>query len=300
MDNGNELSKRYPWLKITTSVENYIKPDYYDKLLKNYVFRGISDLDYLRRSVGLLKKNEYRNILELGCGNGRASKIVLDRFPGSVFDLVDLSPRMLRGAKSRFSNRKTTIRYVRSDSIKYLENIDKVYDFVFSLWSFSHSTHQNLSKFGLRKGRVRIEKAIKKFVFENTRKGSIFFLTHFDSLSDEQKILMRQWRKVYPIFRDTRKQSPSKRYIDEILHKLERDGIIKLSIVHYRGNPIRYRSLDEALEIFMNFHMESFFNGSPLAGKIIRELSDYFNGFREKDGTVSIAPGCFVYKFIKL
>jgi SAM-dependent methyltransferase len=300
MNRKNGLFEKYPWLKITTSVENYVEPNYYDRLLKDYVFKRKSDLVYLRDFLSSLRVRKTAKILELGCGNGRATKVALTEFPNAHFDLVDLSPRMLKDARERFAEKKTPIHYVRSDSVTYLENTNEIYDVIFTLWSFSHSTHQILSKMGLRDGKRRIQKAIRKFVLKNMKVGSVFFLIHFDSLSDEQKILIRQWKRVYPIFRDNRQQSPSKRYIDEVLKKLLDDGIIKFSAMHYKGKPIIYRSLDEALEIFMNFHMESFFNESSHAKEIIEDLTKYFKRFEKLNGSIEITPGCFVYKFIKI
>ena len=294
------LAEKYPWLGRTTSVKNYIEPDYYDRLLKDYIFAGKSDLSHARNFFSSLDLGKSANVLELGCGNGRATKIALAEFPCAHFDLVDLSPRMIKRAKAYFAGERARIRYIRSDSVAYLENTDEIYDVIFSLWSFSHSTHQILSSMGLRKGKQRIEKAIRKFVLGNMKKGSVFFLMHFDSLSDEQRILIRQWKRVFPIFNENKRQSPSKRYIDEILRKLADEGTIKLSIEHFKGKPIVYRSLDEALETFMNFHLESFFNRLPDAGEIIRDLERYFRRFEKRDGSIEISPGCFMYKFIKI
>lgn len=300
MNRKDELSAKYPWLKIITSIKDYVEPNYYDRLLKDYIFNKKSDLAYLKDFLSSLHIHKTAKILELGCGNGRATKVALTEFPGAQFDLVDLSPRMLKDARRRFAEKKIPIRYIRSDSTTYLENTNEIYDVIFTLWSFSHSTHQILSKMGLRDGKRRIQKTIRKFVLKNMKVGSAFFLIHFDSLSDEQKILIRQWKRVYPIFRDNRRQSPSKRYIDDVLRKLSDDGIIKLSAAHYKGKPIVYRSPNEALEIFMNFHMESFFNESPYAKEIIESLIKYFKTFEKSNGSIEIAPGCFVYKFIKI
>ena len=38
-----KLYNKYPWLKITTTVEDYIAPEYYDRLLKDYIFSGKTD-----------------------------------------------------------------------------------------------------------------------------------------------------------------------------------------------------------------------------------------------------------------
>ena len=111
---------------------------------------------------------------------------------------------------------------------------------------------------------------------------------------------MQQWRKVYPIYNDINVQSPSKLLIEESLQLLEKRGFIKLESTHYKGYEITYSSIEEALEIFLNFHMESYFNESPLLPQVIEELVSYFKNFTDKNGMIKIKPGCFVYKIEKL
>jgi hypothetical protein len=118
-------------------------------------------------------------------------------------------------------------------------------------------------------------------------------------MSDEQKILMEQWRKVFPIYNKTSVQSPSKLLIDKTLIGLEKSGVIELEILHYKGEEIIYSTIDEALEIFLNFHMESYFNEHELLPIIIEELEDYFKKFMDEEGAIRIKPGCFIYKVIK-
>ncbi|MDP1759963.1 MAG: hypothetical protein Q8L01_00630 [Candidatus Woesebacteria bacterium] len=50
----------------------------------------------------------------------------------------------------------------------------------------------------------------------------------------------------------------------------------------------------------MNFHLESYFNESPRVSEIIAELHDFFAARQRPDGTIAIAPGCFVYSLEKL
>ncbi|MFA6072356.1 MAG: hypothetical protein WC810_27660, partial [Janthinobacterium sp.] len=151
----------------------------------------------------------------------------------------------------------------------------------------------------LRRGKKIIADALTKTISENMKVGSKLFLIHFDSLSDEQRILIRQWKKVFPIFKNDTKQSPSKLIVDGILENLERKKIVKYNGKHYLGKPIHYPSLDKALEIFMNFHMESFFNESPQCKQVIKELMSYLHKFEKSDGSLDIKPGCYIYTLEK-
>jgi len=148
-------------------------------------------------------------------------------------------------------------------------------------------------------GKKYIQGIIEKIIKDNMDSGSSFFLIHFDSLSDEQKILIQQWKKVYPIFNNIHIQSPSKLLIDEILQSLEKQNLIKLKLKHYNGREIVYKSLDEVLEIFLNFHLESYFNKSHLLPVVLNELIEYFKKFTDKNGVLKIKPSCFIYTFIK-
>ncbi len=137
-------------------------------------------------------------------------------------------------------------------------------------------------------------------VINNMKNGANFYLIHFDSQSDEQKILMQQWKKVYPIYKNTKQQSPSKLLLDDIFSELENEKIITNEQKHYIGTEIVYSNLNEALEIFFNFHMESYFNKSPQLEKAINEMTSYFKKFITKNGNIAIKPACFIYKLTKI
>ena len=288
--------KNYPWLNIKNTMEEYVDPEYYNRLLRDYIFRGKTDLEIFASNI---YKGKMKKALEIGCGNGRATKIFLDRADFSELCLVDLSRRMIKNAKENFPNRRD-LKFECCDGLEYLEQAEEKYDFIFSLWSFSHAVHQMISRLGLAAGKERIGNLMEKMVLCNMEKRSKFFLIHFDSLSDEQKILIRQWKKNLPIFSQNKIQSPSKRFINYSLRKLQKRGIIKLDIRHLKGEPIIYKSQDEALEIFMNFHMETFFNRSLREKEVLSELKKYFLKFKRKDGLIAIRPGCFVYSFEKI
>ena len=201
---------------------------------------------------------------------------------------------MLAFCKQKFEG-KDFFEYIQSDSVNFLASTQATYDFVFSLWSFSHSVHQNLSDLGMEKGGQKIKDALRKFLGKNLRPGGSFSLMHFDSLSPEQRISIKQRKRRYPIFADGEKQSPSKLLIDEILEVLKSEGVVEFTCAHYAGKPIEFISLNEALEYYTNFHMECHFNKSPDIAEIMAELSADIERHREGDGIIRIAPGCFMY-----
>ena len=293
-----ELLKKYPWMGITTKLEDYLEPGYYDRILREYVFAGKYDLEFLKDAAVRLKGDV--KALELGPGTGRATDAFL-RASGKVkqLTLVDLSQRMLESCRARFTNRGF-ISYVNSDSIDFLLADDGTYDFAYSLWSFSHSVHQNLQRLGLSDGRAKVRRAINKLLTENLTPGGSFFLIHFDSLSDEQRISIRQRSRDITIFENLEVQSPSKRLMDDLLQELKASGKVSFECRHYVGAPIRFPTPDTALEYYLNFHMELHFNESPKLPEIVEELEADIRKYQAEDGSVSIKPGCFIYSITRI
>ncbi len=286
-----KLIKNNAWLRITTTIEDYVEPNYYNKLLKEYIFDKKTDLKIFEDEI---KKNlNSKKILELGCGSGRASKIMLDNIKNAEYDLLDLSSKMIKYTENRFNDKK--INFIQSDTINYLYETKKEYDFVFSLWSYSHSVHQQMHKYGVSDGSKYVKNAIKKFIICNLKSNGKFFIIHFDSLSDEQKILMKQWKRIYKTFNCITKQSPSLIATRQILNELKMNNIIKYEEKHYVGEPIKYKNIDEALEIFLNFHMESYFNETEELYEVYNDVKKGLNKYLNQDGSISIKPGCFIY-----
>lgn len=294
-NNRDNSTKKYPWLSVSNSVEEYVSPDYYKKLLKKYSFNGISDLDYLKTYINDLKA---KAILELGCGSGRATKLVLDKHAKSEYTLVDLSERMIKYTKDRFYE-KRNLQFHISDSIEFLQKTKRQYDLIYSLWSLSHSIHQHVHQRNFKNASRYVGKVLTKFIHENMKKGGRFYLIHFDSMSDEQQILMPQWKRVFTEFSDLKQQSPSKRILDSVLHDLDNRNEIILSVNHMRGEPIIYKDENELLEIFFNLHMETYFNNSKNLLAIIHDIQRRIAPYKNTDGTFSINPGCYIYSFEK-
>ena len=289
----NKLTEQYPWLSNVNTVEDYLPPEYYQHLLKPYAFGGVSDISLLDK---FLHNKKPSKVLELGCGSGRALNTVISKTPNADYTFSDLSERMLEAAKQHLPEKSS---FIVSDAVEYMENTENVYDLVYTLWSFSHSTHQHIHRLGIEKAEDYISSVIKKFIRQNIAKNGSFFLIHFDSLSHEQRILMRQWKRVFPAFTNIDEQSPSKQIIDKTLLELDTKGEITLSINHLRGDAIHYRSENELLETFMNFHLETYFNDSPLNKSVINDIKEQASKYRNEDGSYDITPGCYVYSFVK-
>jgi len=289
------LQKNHPWLKVKAKVEDYVAPDYYDRLLKEYYFDGKSDLNFLRKELELIKNTHSPSILELGCGTGRASAVVIDNFKFLDYTLVDLSKFMIKRTTDKFSHLKN-IQVIQSDTLDYLKNTERKFDFVFSLWSYSHSVYQMIERVSLDNALKNIQDIFFKFFTENMKKNSKLFLIHSDWLSDEQKILVKQWGKEFPDLYAHANQGISKITLDNIFGEMQKKSIIDWSVQNFVGDPIVYDSLEEAMEVFINFHLESYFNDTQYLLDVFKDVSAYLSGFVGADGKVRVKPACFIYR----
>lgn len=290
------ILKRYPFLKITNSIEDYVEPTYYNKLLKPYIFSGVTDLELFRSYVEAMEVRP-QNILELCSGSGRVSKVARDVFPDASFTLVDLSERMLGHMQKEFMD--TNVRFAKHDAINFLNSATEVYDFIYTLWGFSHSVHQHVHRVGADSAMRLVEKSLTKFIEKNIISGGKMYLVHFDSMSEEQSILMRQWRRVYKAFSNLDAQSPSKLMIDAVLSKLDNSNQIYLVQKHLLGDPIVYKDINELIEIFLNFHIETYFNNDCLLQVVIQDVQEQVEQYRQPDGSYLIRPGCYIYEITK-
>ena len=294
--NLNELQIKYPWLRMNVkNSSDYLTPEYYNKILKDYMFKSKNDTDifrdYLKSEFG---KSSLIKALELGSGSGRGTDVFLKDVPSYVsLDLVDLSAKMVEYSRNKYSGQRD-MSFFQSDSIDFFSKTEDTYDFVYSLWSLSHSIHQHIVD---KTGEYEyVKNSIRNFIEKNIVPGGKMYLIHFDSLSEEQSIIYKQWSRDYSVAALTDRQSPSKLLLDEVFDECEKAGMGNSSISHLVGDPIRYDSVENALEVFMNFHMHTYFNHSDIVEQVIEELTESFRKYANKDG-IFIRPGCFVYVF---
>jgi SAM-dependent methyltransferase len=293
---------RFAFLQATTRVEDYIPAVYYDRLLKEYEFSGTTDLmlfDSFLSTALLPGRKTFRRALELGCGTGRSASVLVNNHSFDHADLVDLSNQMMAGAQERFME-DPRVTFHKSDSLEFLNSARPPYDVAFSLWSFSHSVHQMLLRDGLDVGTKNVKQAIDRLFTELLEPGGKFFLLHFDSCSEEQYILMRQWKKIWPIIDSLDEQSPSKQVVDAALQALTDRGIIEYSSVHLMGDAIEYDNINDAMEVFFNFHLECALNDTPHLPQAVSEIQAYMKAHTTACGTVQLKPGCFLYECKRL
>ncbi len=288
------IYQEYPWLNYhPETVTTYLPPDYYDTLLKRYTFGGRLDLDYFQDYLGRRLQPKQEDVLELGFGSGRATDLLVGS--GIEFhslDLVDLSTDMVARGREKYQH-IPGVSIFESDILDYFQSTTRSYSAVFSLWGFSYSVHHHMNEIGIRDGAKLADSVITKFITQNLRRGGSMFIVHPDILSDEQRILKDLRQPTISKTKD--KQSSSKRVLDSTLDRLEELGLVTADCTQLKGDPIRYSNTDEALEIFLNFHMHGYLNRSRRLPKAIDLLKSQFAQYQEGD-EVLISPGCFIYE----
>lgn len=282
--------KNFKNLMMCRKREDYLPPDYYIKLLKTYSFSGATDIEIFDN---ILKSLPFpHKAMEFGCGTGRGTKQFTQNYPLSKLDILDLSSEMLEYSCKNYPIHNAIL----NDSLDYMQNCKENYDFCFSLWSFSHSVHQHLERFETEKqGKAYVHNILKKFIEQNLNNNSKFFIIHFDSQSDEQKILMKQWAKKSYVYNRGNKLSLSLEAIESSLESLKNENIISYEINHLQGDPIYYTSMEEALEIFLNFHLEGEFNDCDENNwnATVKEVQANLQNYVLDDKRLAIRPACY-------
>jgi len=289
-----QLVARHPWLARTIDEEEYLPPSYYSRLLKPYCSGGRSDLTILESFLSGVSPTPSR-VLELGCGSGRATATTRTKWPTSDLTVVDLSRQMLASLPSHLMARR-----VRSDICDYLrqEADEPSFDLILSLWAFSHSVHLCLG----REHRSEVPpgtgaSAIRRMMTKRLGIGGRFFIVHFDSLSQEQRVAMPQWARIDPIFSEVDQQSPSFRLLSRVLGQLDEEGVATTTQEHFNGDPIEYTGLEAALETYFNFHLEgrlSRLEPTELSCAI-EEVSKALLRHQCTDGRIRVQPAWFVF-----
>lgn len=308
---ADELAKlyaRYPFLRFNPGDRSqYIPPAYYDSLIKPYTFGSTEDLSLMDSEIeGLARRTPAPVIMELGGGSGRATTYVLQKLKSlnaqpSQYHVNDLSPGMIASLSSTFAQEPGFAAH-NLDHLEMLETIPPKLpsiDFAFSQWSLSHSIHQHIERDGLG---IVLDRVISIFdkLADSLAAGGQVHIVHFDTKCEEQRIMVRQYEKYFWEFRDIGEQSLSKQLLDSVTKYLNttRTDIIA-TVTHHEGDAIYYANMDEALEVFLNFHAEGEFNQMPSIVEIVREMTADLSQYLQPDGSLLIRPGCFTYQITK-
>lgn len=106
---------------------------------------------------------------------------------------------------------------------------------------------------------------------------------------------MKQWAKKSYVYNRGNKLSLSLEAIKSSLESLKNENIINYEINHLQGDPIYYTSMEEALEIFLNFHLEGEFNNCDENNwnAAVKEVQADLQNYVLDDKRLAIRPACY-------
>ena len=66
-------------------------------------------------TLNMINGDEYLNILDIGCGTGLYTNMLINRFSSANIDAIDISPQMISAAKAKLAGSKTVFMEVDAD-----------------------------------------------------------------------------------------------------------------------------------------------------------------------------------------
>ncbi len=139
-----------------------------EKLMMNNPIRSRMQ----RREAGVLRAMggvvEGGRVLEVGCGRGVGTELILDEFLAGQVDAFDFDPDMVRRAKKRLAPRGDRVRIWHGD-VTRIEAEDDCYDAVFDFAIIHHGPHWRDALAEIRRvlkpgGRFFSEEILRDFI----------------------------------------------------------------------------------------------------------------------------------------
>lgn len=136
---------------------------YYDKELKNLSWISqIEEKNQEQQIKNFLKMNSFQNILEIGSGSGRLTKLLLDVPCVNSIVAIDISKDLIETARKNISNRK--IIFMQIDILDF--STEEKFDLIFGGEILMHISPSN------------IKNVLKKLLFFSKKK--LLFIEYYD------------------------------------------------------------------------------------------------------------------------
>ncbi len=274
------LGLNYKMVKTNIFWENrncYEDGKYYCSLLPKYDLNNLSDLEYLNYYLENNLKDKINNSLEFAAGTGRATK-VLQAYSSNI-TIIEINPFMLKSFELKIDDKIVIINDDMNNFIK--KNSLRKYDLIFSFWGPYLDGNSN------------------GMLFEKLSSGTKGIFFHADRGKFEQKLI----RKVLNKYKD-KKYNPNKNTSEKedfFIQKLEeykKLNIIDFSIEEVTGQA-RFKSLDLAIETFLNFHLANLFDKDTYF-KVYDFLENILRDNMNPSGEININSGMKIFNLIKL
>jgi hypothetical protein len=253
----------------------YNNGNYYEELLPAYSWENLSDTKYIDQYLSKYLKLNTHSILELSAGTGRATKI-LEKYSVQI-DAAEPSTDMINA----FKIQSNTINLINKSNEKLLtENSLNKYDLIFSfLGPYLDINGTNL---------------LLNNISHNTK--GIF--VHANRACYEQKLI----RTALHLFKNKdydpklNKSEKEEKFFN-ILKQHELLGNIKFVVTEVKGK-VKYKSLDFAVESFLNFHFAGVFSEENYI-KAYTFLYKELNKHKTTSKEIKLDSGMKIFNIIK-
>jgi ubiquinone/menaquinone biosynthesis C-methylase UbiE len=125
---------RIPWARYVGCV---ILNGAEKALMNNPVRSAVQRVFEARRLLAMGGPTPHAHVLEVGCGRGVGTDIILDLFKAARVDACDLDSEMVRLARERLARRGDRVR-IRVGDVEHIEAGDGTYDAVFDFGVIHH------------------------------------------------------------------------------------------------------------------------------------------------------------------
>jgi len=270
----------------------YNEPGLYDEILPRYEFGGRPDEDILRSHLAAITNGQpVRCALELGCGTGRMTPVLLDF--ATTTRCVDSSDVMLRA----FRERCPGIEPICADARGFVAEDGDDYSLVVACWSLNYPL---LSCFESNTGTEIVQRPhdealrdARSFLGRLTDKvapGGSLVALWFDPESVEQRFVTDVWETITPF------PGSGRGYTKDLLLKHLHQQPGELTRTHYDGAMV-----GPSVELALRWFTDGHFKGFPqLADAPIRARTSHFlAGHAQYDGTVRVPTGLDVIMFTR-
>jgi hypothetical protein len=252
---------------------SYGNGSYYQALLPQYVWQGQEDAAHLDVYLSQNLKKKANRALEFGAGTGRGTNI-LKKYCRAI-TAIEINKAM----SSYFTDSNITL--FNEDLNTFIKNRPLgIYDLIFSFWGpylCEQSTDLLINKI-------------------NSGTRGIFFHAHRGTI--EQKLIRRTLQKFKnPSYNPETNTSINEDNFKRKLDEFEKSKQLEFTVKEVLGSA-QFRSIDSAMESFLNFHLGGVFEQGAYF-EVSKFLEPLLREHQLASGEISMGAGIKIFDLVK-
>lgn len=187
------------------------------------------------------KGEEYKiKVLEIGCGEGNFTEYFLRYNPKLKIDALDISDKMIAGAKKKLATWRKNINFICQDGLEFLKNSPENYDMIISSWTVHNFKWTEKTE-------------LFKVIYNRLGNGGKLFLldkVYSDNFKESKKQfdkLCRRYKNYLPADLSREIISHAKQDFSESYRMDEKNILNKLKVAGFKEVKIIDREAEEAI-----------------------------------------------------